>query len=180
MNRKAAKALLALVSVPLLAEPPATGHRAPNFSLQRLQGGIVQLSSELAKNRIVLVVLRGYPGYQCPFCNRQAQDFLSNAKGFKDAGVRVLMVYPGAAEGLDRRASEFASDKPFPEGFDLLLDPDFRFTQLYDLRWNAPNETAYPSTFVIDQRGVVTFAKISREHGGRTTATEILNVLTKR
>jgi thioredoxin-dependent peroxiredoxin len=121
-----------------------------------------------------------YPGYQCPLCNRQAQDFLSNARGFKDAGVRVLMVYPGAAEGLEKRANEFVRDKSFPAGFELLLDPDYRFTRLYDLRWNAPNETAYPSTFVIDQRGVVTFAKISHEHCGRTTATEILNVLKKR
>jgi hypothetical protein len=40
-----------------------------------------------------------------------------------------------------------------------------------------PAETAYPSTFLIDRHGVVFFSKTVKEHGGRTTATEILDAL---
>src|SRR5207245_609644 len=98
-------------------------------------------------------------------------------KGFAEAGVRVIMVYPGEAENLEAHAREFAKGKAFPDGFDLALDPGYQFTQLYDLSWSAPNETAYPSTFIIDRQGIVTFAKISKEHGGRTTAAEIIGVL---
>ncbi len=171
--------LLYLVSAtaPMFAASPRVGEAAPDFSLRRLQGGAVKLSTALAKNPVVLVVLRGFPGYQCPFCNRQAQDFVRSAKSFAEAGVRVIMVYPGPAGNLEAHAKEFAEGKGFPDGFDLALDPGYQFTQLYDLRWNAPNETAYPSTFVIDRQGVVTFAKISKEHGGRATAVEILRAL---
>lgn len=57
----------------------------------------------------------------------------------------------------------------------MLLDPDYEFTNLYGLRWDAPRETAYPSTFLIDGHGVIFFSKIVKEHGGRTTAAEILD-----
>jgi hypothetical protein len=45
---------------------------------------------------------------------------------------------------------------------------------------NATRETAYPSTFLIDREGVVFFSKIGKAHGGRTTASEILDALPKR
>ena len=62
-------------------------------------------------------------------------------------------------------------------GFRILLDPDYSFTQMYGLRWNAPNETAYPSTFVLDKNGIVTFAQISHDHGDRVPAEKILKAL---
>ena len=51
------------------------------------------------------------------------------------------------------------------------------FTNSYDLRWMAPQETAYPSTFLISPDGTVFFSRISKQHGGRTTAAEVLDVL---
>ena len=160
--------------------PPAVGDKAPDFTLSTLQGRRVRLSEVSAKALVVLVVLRGYPGYQCPLCNQQAHDFLKNAQGFADAKVRVVLVYPGPPDNLGTRATEFVSDKKLPENFDLLLDPGYEFTNLYGLRWDAPNETAYPSTFLIDQKGTVFFSKISKTHGGRTKAAELLEVLMKR
>jgi thioredoxin-dependent peroxiredoxin len=174
-----AAVLTLMMSAPAWSAPPAVGQTAPEFALRNVQGAAMKLSDALAKGPVVLVVLRGFPGYQCPFCNRQAQDFIRNAKAFADAGYRVMMVYPGAAENLEAHAKEFAQGKNFPESMDLLIDPGYQFTQLYDLRWNAPNETAYPSTFILNRQGVIVFAKTSKEHGGRTTAEEILHALPK-
>jgi len=125
----------------------------------------------------VLVVLRGYPGYQCPFCNRQVQDYLSRSADFARLGARVLLVYPGPGDMLNQRASEFLAGRMLPANFSLLLDPDYQFTNLYGLRWEAPKETAYPSTFLIDAKGSVFFAKVAKAHGGRTTAAEMLEEL---
>ena len=58
------------------AAPPSVGEKAPDFALSTLQGKSVRLSQMVSKGAVVLVVLRGYPGYQCPFCNRQVQDFI--------------------------------------------------------------------------------------------------------
>ena len=172
------KGLLMLAAIgSLLGATPGVGDTAREFSLTRAQGGVRRLSEATSKGPVVLVVLRGFPGYQCPLCNRQVQDFLRNAKGFGE--TRVIMVYPGAEVGLETKAKEFLSGKTFPENFELLLDADYQFTKLYGLRWDKAGETAYPSTFIIDAKGVVTFAKVSRTHGDRTTAAEIIAALKK-
>jgi peroxiredoxin len=161
------------------AAPLAVGDKAPDFALSTLHDRTVRLSELTSRGRVVLIVLRGYPGYQCPFCNRQAQDFLQQSEAFAQAGAHVVLVYPGPPEDLRTRAKEFVADKVLPSHFDLLLDPGYEFTHLYGVRWDAPRETAYPSTFLIDRDGIVFFARISRGHGGRTTAAEILRELTK-
>jgi peroxiredoxin len=174
--------VLAFASVlPLAAAtPPTVGEKARDFTLSTPEGKAVQLSKVMAQGPVVLVVLRGYPGYQCPYCNRQVQDFIQKAQGFADAGARVILVYPGPGQELGAKANEFLADKKLPDYFDLVLDPDYAFTNLYGLRWDAPQETAYPSTFLIDRQGTIFFSKIVKEHGGRTTAAEIVDALPKR
>jgi len=49
----------------------------------------------------------------------------------------------------------------------------------YGLRWEAPNETAYPSTFIINKKGEIVFSKISTTHGGRSNDEEIIEALGK-
>ena len=159
---------------------PTVGEKAPDFVLATPEGKSVRLSEAILKGPVVLVVLRGYPGYQCPYCNRQVQDFIQRSQGFADAGARVVVVYPGPPQDLGVKAGEFLADKKFPDNFDLLLDPGYEFTNLYGLRWDAPHETAYPSTFLIDRQGFIFFRKIVKEHGGRSTAAEILDALPKR
>jgi thioredoxin-dependent peroxiredoxin len=122
-------------------------------------------------------MLRGYPGYQCPICSRQVGELLQNADQLKKAGALVVLVYPGPAGELKQRAKEFVADRTIPEHFRFLIDPDYSFTNAYGLRWEAPRETAYPSTFVIDRQGVVRFAHISKSHGDRTDPKTILKEL---
>ncbi len=51
--------------------PPQVGDKAGDFMLTTLDRKPVQLSKQLAHGPVVLVVLRGWPGYQCPICTRQ-------------------------------------------------------------------------------------------------------------
>jgi peroxiredoxin len=153
---------------------PMQGELAPAFRLRTIAGEAVELATFTAKSPVVLVVLRGFPGYQCPWCTRQVNEFAGKAREFAATGARVLMVYPGPVAGLEQHAREFLENKAWPAEFVLLVDPDYAFTQAYGLRWDAPNETAYPATFVIGQDGRVQWAKISRTHGDRAPATEVL------
>lgn len=157
--------------------PPKVGQEAPELVLQAVSGeleGQVKLEDALKKGPVALIVLRGFPGYQCPICSRQVQSFVAKAEEFKQLGATVLMVYPGPGEQLGKRAQEFIGDTTLPAPFTLLLDPDYTFTNAYGLRWDAPRETAYPSTFVIGSDRKVQFAKVSREHGGRSQVKEVL------
>jgi peroxiredoxin len=155
------------------------GARPPDFTLAQIDGRMLSLSAELKSGPVVLIVGRGWVGYQCPFCNRQFGDFLKAAKDIEAAGAKVIWVYPGPAEDVQKRAEEFALGKAFPSNFRFVLDPAYAFTNAYGLRWDAPQETAYPTTFVIDRSGVVKYMLMSKTHGGRAMAADVLAELGK-
>lgn len=160
-------------------QPPAVGDTALDFELQSLDGKKTSLKGLTEKGPVVLVVLRGYPGYQCPICNFQVSRLLNSAAEFEQAAAQVAMVYPGEVDQLDERAKEFVGQRSLPDHFHFLVDAGYNFTNKYALRWNAPRETAYPSTFIIDRRNKVRYAKISKSHGGRASAQEVLDALAK-
>ena len=63
----AALALLICAGLGLhAAEIPKVGDKAPDFTLRSLDDKTVRLSELTAKGNVVLFVLRGWPGYQCP------------------------------------------------------------------------------------------------------------------
>lgn len=178
------------ISTAARAESPATvvaakqklavGNQVPDFQLPSVGGeysGAVQLSKVNAKGPVVVVVLRGFPGYQCPACSAQVGDFVKNAKKFAEKNASVLLVYPGPKSQLNNRAEEFLHGTTLPAPLTFLLDPGYGFTNAYGLRWDAARETAYPTTLVLDKSGKVRFIKISETHGGRTSAAEILKAL---
>jgi len=177
-----------LLGASAFAQTPAVGAKAPDFTLSTPTGRAVALSTEQSGHDLVLVILRGFPGYQCPYCVKQVHDFVEHASDFKAKNTRVLLVYPGppairgilslSTKDLDQHAKEFLEKQAdLPSNVVLVTDPDYEVTNLYGLRWDAPHETAYPSTFVLDKQGMVVFEKISHSHGDRTTAQDILDQL---
>lgn len=156
---------------------PKVGDTASDFTLKTLDDQSVRLSDLTSKSRVVLVVLRGWPGYQCPYCTKQARDYINNAGKLKATGVQVVMVYPGPADDLKAHATEFLENKDWPKDFLFVLDPDYSFTKSYGLRWNAPKETAYPSAFIVSKEGKVTFAHVSKQHGDRVSSDAVLKAL---
>ncbi len=159
-------------------EPLQMGMVAPDFTLKTMDAKSVTLSAETAKLPVLLIVLRGWPGYQCPLCTRQVHELVQQSDAFTGK-ARVIMVYPGKSENLERHAEQFLKDQAWPENFRFVTDPDFGFTKSYGLRWDAPGETAYPSTFVIDTQRRVQYVKTSKSHGGRASAAEALAALAK-
>lgn len=154
--------------------PPGVGDTVPDFELNTPTGQPVKLSTLTESGQVVLLVLRGWPGYQCSICTRQVRDYLSAAEDFRKAEARVVLVYPGPSEDLQAHAKEFQKPFEWPENFVYLYDPDYAMVNAYDLRWDAPRETAYPSTFVIDETLTIRFARVSDSHGGRTKAKDVL------
>jgi peroxiredoxin len=123
-----------LFSVSLLAETPKVGSKAPDFTLSTPTGTSVELSKQEHKANVVLVLLRGYPGYQCPYCQRQAHDFIEHAPAFAAKKTTVLLVYPGPPADLDQRAKEFlAKQADLPANVIMVTDPDYKMTNLSQL-----------------------------------------------
>lgn len=157
------------------AEIPKVGDKAPDFSLSTPSGTSFQLAHQESKGSVVLVILRGFPGYQCPYCQKQVHDFVEHASDFAAKNVNVLLVYPGPPADLDQHAKDFLTKQSeLPSNVVLVIDPDYKVTNLYGLRWDAPHETAYPSTFIVDKGGKILFERISQSHGDRLSAEEAL------
>ncbi len=173
-----AGALAAALPIAASAQsPPATGDKAPDFTLPSIAGPDVSLSSVLDVGPAVVIVGRGWVGYQCPFCTRQFADLREHAVEIEKLGATVVWIYPGPEAEVKQRAEEAIGTTPVPSNFRFLLDPDYRFALAWGLRWDAPKETAYPSTFIVDRGGTVRFAKVSRSHGDRVPASDVIAAL---
>jgi peroxiredoxin Q/BCP len=160
------------------AETPPVGAKVPDFAFLTPLGKAIRMSGLQQGHDLVLVVLRGFPGDQCPYCMRQVHDFVEHASSFAAKNTRILLVYPGPPAGLDQHANEFLAKQPeLPSNVVLVTDPDYTVTNLYGLRWDALNETAHPSTFIFDKKGVIVFGKISHTHGDRMSAQDALGHL---
>jgi peroxiredoxin len=164
-------------SMGMATTSPMEGQKAPDFALTSIDGATVRLSTEVARGPVVLVVLRGWPGYQCPFCTLQFGEYMAHAGEIAATGARVLFVYPGPADGLKDHGVAFTKGAALPAHYRLLLDPDYTFTNAYGLRWDAPQETAYPSTYVLRKGGVIVLARTSHEHGARVAVADVLSAL---
>ena len=159
---------------------PKVGDTAADFTLDSINGTdtkTVKLTDLTSKGPVVLVVLRGWPGYQCPICTKQVADILAHEKEIVAAGAKVVMIYPGPADKLKGHAEEFFKDKTFSDTYRLLIDPDYKFTNAWGLRWDKAKETAYPSTFVIDRQNIIRFAKVSKTHGDRASTADVVKAL---
>lgn len=167
------------------AEPamasPAVGAAAIDFDLPIVGATdeTIRLSDEYAKGPVVVVVLRGYPGYQCPLCSRQVGAMVNRAKTIAANASRVIFIYPGAASSLDEHAEEFMGQRTLPSPLVLVRDPDMKMVDAWGLRWNAPRETAYPATYVIDGDGKIVWKLVSDSHAGRSTAEDVIQALKK-
>lgn len=181
--KKRAEPTEVMAAVRSLVGPPQTGQIVDDFTLSNLQGESVALSGLLEKGPVVWVMLRGFPGYQCPICSRQVASLVSSAQQLRQQGASVVMVYPGPRSGdqwtLQDKAREFQEGTTLPEGFHFLIDEDYHVTDLYGLRWEAERETAYPTTLLLDSDGKVVYSKVSKTHGGRANVEDILDALKK-
>jgi peroxiredoxin Q/BCP len=117
------------------AQTPTVGAKAPDFKLSTPSGRSIQMSKEQHGHSLVLIVLRGYPGYQCPYCVKQVHDFVEHASDFAAKNARVLIVYPGPPADLDQHAKKFLDEQAdLPANVVLVTDPDYTATNLYGLR----------------------------------------------
>ena len=68
--------------------PAKVESQAPEFELMNLKDERISLRKLSEKGHVVLLVLRGWPGYQCPICSRQVGEFLAKKTEFEKAGTR--------------------------------------------------------------------------------------------
>ena len=184
MNLTASITLALLLTQNCLADdetkPPGVGDKAINFDLPLVgEKDFLELKEAYRQGPVVVIVLRGYPGYQCSLCRQQVGSLLNRAKTLEKHVSKVILVYPGEKNQLERHAKQFLGARTVPKPLVLVRDDDMKMVTEWGLRWDAPRETAYPATFVIDKNGRVAWQKVSKSHAGRTTTEQILAAVRK-
>ena len=164
----------------VLQNQPSIGQRAPDFELPLVgQKKFLSLRDEYRDGPVVVIVLRGYPGYQCPMCKNQFNAVVNRAKALSSESKCVVLVYPGKADQLEKNSKRFLGSRKLPYPIRVVRDDDMQMVKEWGIRWEARNQTAYPATFVVDQNGRIAWKKVSSTSAGRSTVEEILRELRK-
>lgn len=132
-----------LAAADAATKPPAVGEKAVNFDLPIVgEDDYIELKNEYANGPVVVVVLRGYPGYQCPLCSQQVGSLINRAQALAKETHRVIMVYPGQPTELERHAEQFIGSRAVRNPLVLVRDPAMQMVESWGLRWDAPRESA--------------------------------------
>ncbi|MFQ6011081.1 MAG: DUF3179 domain-containing (seleno)protein [Nitrososphaerales archaeon] len=124
----------------------ATGERAPDFTLNSLDGGQVSLSDLRGKP-----VLVNFWATWCPFCVAELPDL---EQVHRELGDSVVILTINRAESLDKQR-EFLSTLRTDFTFPFLLDSTDRVAQAYGVR-------AMPTSYILDANGVIVGKKLGQ------------------
>ena len=167
------------------------GDKAPEFSLPNALNKEVTLNSLLQKGKVVLVF---YRGNWCPYCNLQLNLYQKSQDEIEKLGALLVAVSPQTPDNSLNMAEknelkfEVLSDvgnkvtrrytKVFrfsDAGFDILKELGYDFNSFYG---DDSREIPVPAVFVINQKGIITFAKTEGgDYRNRVEIEEILNAL---
>lgn len=126
---------------------------------------------------LVLVFMRGFAGYICPYCTTYTAQIATRYPEIKQAGAEVLVVYPcrkkdkGKVKEFVKVVNEILEEDgkeaiPFP----VFLDPGARAVEHYNLL----GDLSKPSTFVLDAQGKITYVYVGRDRADRPSVDRIV------
>ena len=166
------------------------GAKAPAFELPDHDGKMVSSSDLLAREPLVVCVIRGR---WCPFCVGQMEAMNLILPQIKDVGAALVAISPQTV-----RQSYFMHDQ-HKLRFPLLSDAGNAVARQFGLTYRvpAPQEAVYrrafvnlpftngdeswelpiPATYVVDRDGTIIFASANEDYAERAEPAEIVRSL---
>ena len=129
------------------------GDKAPAFTLENHLGEKVSLTDLQGKKAIVYF----YPAASTPGCTKEACDFNDNLTWIKPAGYEVVGISPDSIAKIEK----FHKSQGLQ--FDLLSDPELGVHKAFGAYgtkklYGREYQGVLRSTFVLDEKGIVTLA----------------------
>lgn len=179
------------------------GHSVPEFSLTNQNGEARDLAGYLEQGPVVLTF---YRGLWCPFCNLQLKAYNDRLAEIEATGASLVAVTPEKPDSLqiliDGGAPEDFTDMAIDEtDFDVLYDENGGVSEQFGLQFVLPKvhqellETfnidvealtgndryAFPdpATYVINQKGEITWAFVPNNYRKRAEVDDILAALNR-
>jgi peroxiredoxin len=154
----------------LIGKPP------PQLKFLGPDGSIFNLGEFRGRERLVLVFLRGFPGYVCVACTAQTAAFAAKQKEFEARDAQIIFIYPGHPDTVPtflEATRNFSSEFELP--FPVLLDVNFAASE----RFGVKGDLAKPSAIIIDKGGIVRYAYVGESYDDRPAAPDLLAQLDK-
>ena len=185
-NGKSRRNATGLVYAPTPGGPrPSTGTgRRKNLEnkpmpfdvMKGVDGKSVNLKDYRGKQRVMIVVLRGFLGEVCMYCVAQTKALARARSKLEAANVEVLVIYPGPRE--NEQSFRQLYEEEFGEG-----SPPYRVFYDQDLelvtKLGIEGDLASPTTIIIDKEGTIQYAYVG-EHRADRPATKTLIKLIER
>lgn len=183
---------LMLITAPVHAAGLEVGQKAPDFTLANANGHEKRLSKMLEKGPVILTF---YRGSWCPYCNDQLYAYQENLKKIQDMGAQLVAISPEKPESMVDQV--LIKDLEF----EVLSDSGNDVIRAYDLVWFADEKTIaktskyvekktgetlaernglsgaelpIPGTFVINNKGIVTYAFVNEDYKKRAPIKDVL------
>jgi peroxiredoxin len=153
------------------------GQPAPDFVARDLNDKSVSLKSIIGRRRALLIFYRG--GW-CPFCNQQLAAISQDYSKFKELDTTVVAVSCEEIEKGKRLLQKLALP------YALLSDTQFEGIDRYGVRETNPSEQlrasgitshSKPSSFIIDESGIVRYKYVGKNAQDRPKNEDLLRVL---
>jgi len=156
---------------------PETGEKLPYARFLADTGDVVDLTQCAEGKRIVLVLLRGFPGYVCPYCTKQTAELVRAVDRLDALNAVVYVVYPGPSDKIrafTKSVTRQLEERPdFSLPFRVLLDVDLAAVKAIGL----VGDLAVPATFVLADDGTVLYRHIGRNKADRADIGTVLDFL---
>ena len=171
----------------ILDQAKTTGDTAPAFELTDARGNTVALKQLLAEGPVVLTFYRG--GW-CPYCNIQLRAYQENLEAFQALGANLVAISPELPDNslstAEKNELAFAvlsdTGNKVADAFGLRyeIDPVLaeRFAPMLE-QSNGEDSHTLPlsATYVINQKGEITYAKVTADYKVRAEPSELLEAL---
>ncbi|WP_379131017.1 peroxiredoxin-like family protein [Paenibacillus sp. sgz500958] len=169
------------------------GQKAKDFKLNNSLGSPVHLYNELAKGAVVLTFYRG--GW-CPYCNSQLRAYQKVLPEIEALGARLIAVSPQSPDNtLSNQEKEGLQFQVLSDTnglvaafYNILYDVPPYFQEIMTSKFNL-NLAEYnaterwilpiPSTFMIDESGIIRSAYVNPDFMKRLEPEDILYELRK-
>jgi peroxiredoxin len=156
---------------------PTVGQSLPYTRFIAGDGHVVDLARATDRRYSLLVFMRGYPGYVCPFCTRQTAVLLKRHDEILTTQTKLFIVFPGPADTIPKFLAAvrdyLGNGNRGEPAVPLLMDVDLKAVDALGIR----HQLAYPSTFVVDATGKLVFVYVGKTPSDRPPLDDILQIL---
>ena len=159
---------------------PTVGELLPYTRFIGRDGEIVDLAASPDGKKSLLVFMRGFSGFVCPYCTAQTAELVRRLEEIHGTNTELHVVFPGPAETipkfLEAVRAYMKNDTVATPSLSVLMDVDLKAVDALGIR----QDLARPCTFVLDPDGKLVYKYVGASPSDRPSLDDVLRVLEAR